>query len=629
MSKQSQRAARHQPGPQGRKGRGKTAGQHARPFTSSSEAPNEITQPGRWNDIFGSFPDGVVVSDRHGLILYANPAVRQLFEVSTGVLGAGADYQQFLRRYEIDAHHHPVSSPGWFTDLIRSAGEPEHRTSEFFEITLPSGRTAYLRLTSSPMVDARRQLVGVLTLFHEVTPCYEKARHLQRVQNAVMMFLEAIAHVPLEGDIALPEETSLLSPPALFVAQQLVEVIRHVLDCTQVWLTALGPLSGRMYFVASSGFTREQEAFHLQWRGRSVLSEYLDEAAIARLHLGREVIISTDSVSYPPGYQRSIDKAKVLGVPLFTSQRLTGVLIVAKQGVDSTYTQEEIDLVRVVAEQTNLVIDCLRVLQMQTEKHSTALVLNEMHRLSNEFLTLASHELRTPLTGIMGNIQVAQRRLERLKRQIEQQSNEVKDSLEAAQEPLAFASESARLQQRMINAMIDDARIQARTLLLYNKPLDLLALVRECIAEQQKPASQSTIILETRTLGDEVTVFADAERLKQVLRTYLENAQRSSPDGQPITVQLVVENRVVRVSVRDEGAGISLEEQERLWERFYRARGSAVQQELDLSLGLGFYLCRALIELHRGHVGVQSIPGHGATFWFTLPIVSPPADEGR
>jgi signal transduction histidine kinase len=280
-----------------------------------------------------------------------------------------------------------------------------------------------------------------------------------------------------------------------------------------------------------------------------------------------------------------------------------------------------------VAEQTGLVIDCLRFLQKQTEKRSTALVLNEMHRLSNEFLTLASHELRTPLTGIMGNIQVAQRRLERLKRQLENQPEHVKDSLEAAREPLAFASESARLQQRMINAMIDDARIQARTLLLYNKPLDLLSLVRECIAEQQKLAPEDRIVLETRTLGSEVTVYADAERLKQVLRTYLENARRSSPDEQPITVQLVVENRMVRVAVRDEGAGISLEEQERLWDRFYRARGSAVQQELDLSLGLGFYLCRALIELHHGQVGVQSTPGHGATFWFSLPIVQPPDEE--
>jgi signal transduction histidine kinase len=65
------------------------------------------------------------------------------------------------------------------------------------------------------------------------------------------------------------------------------------------------------------------------------------------------------------------------------------------------------------------------------------------------------------------------------------------------------------------------------------------------------------------------------------------------------------------------------DEQERLWERFYRAKGSAVQHELDLSLGLGFYLCRALIESHHGHVGVQSDPGGGETFWLTLPVVAP------
>ena len=68
------------------------------------------------------------------------------------------------------------------------------------------------------------------------------------------------------------------------------------------------------------------------------------------------------------------------------------------------------------------------------------------------------------------------------------------------------------------------------------------------------------------------------------------------------------------------GPGIALEEQGRIWGRFYYAKGIAVQHELSLSLGLGLYLCQAFIERHHGSVGVQSDPGHGTTFWFTLPI---------
>jgi len=121
-----------------------------------------------------------------------------------------------------------------------------------------------------------------------------------------------------------------------------------------------------------------------------------------------------------------------------------------------------------------------------------------------------------------------------------------------------------------------------------------------------------------------VPVLADAERITQVISRYLANALIYSPADQPVTVQLRVEGGVARVSVHDQGPGIPGEEQERIWERFYQVKGIAVQHELDLSLGLGFYLSRAFIERHQGSVGVQSAPGRGATFWFTLPVeVSP------
>ncbi|HEX7735528.1 MAG TPA: ATP-binding protein [Ktedonobacteraceae bacterium] len=83
-----------------------------------------------------------------------------------------------------------------------------------------------------------------------------------------------------------------------------------------------------------------------------------------------------------------------------------------------------------------------------------------------------------------------------------------------------------------------------------------------------------------------------------------------------------IEDQVARVAVHNEGAHIPPEEQQHLWERFYRAKGSAVQHELDLSVGLGFYLCKVFIERNQGSIGVQSAPGQGATFWFTVPLAT-------
>ena len=85
-------------------------------------------------------------------------------------------------------------------------------------------------------------------------------------------------------------------------------------------------------------------------------------------------------------------------------------------------------------------------------------------------------------------------------------------------------------------------------------------------------------------------------------------------------MRLTVDDAVACVSVHDEGPGIPLEEQGHIWERFYYTKDVAEQQEVDPGVGLGLYLSQTFIERHHGSTGVQSEPGHGTTFWFTLPI---------
>ena len=172
----------------------------------------------------------------------------------------------------------------------------------------------------------------------------------------------------------------------------------------------------------------------------------------------------------------------------------------------------------------------------------------------------------------------------------------------------------------MINDLIDDARIQTNTLPFSLHPEDLGTLLREVVARQQHVAPEHPIVLEVPSLEQGVPILADAGRIKHVLTTYLTNALTYSPPGRPVEVHVRVEDALARVSVHNEGAGIAREDLDHLWERFYRAKGSAVQHGLDLSCGLPLYLCRVFIERHEGSVGVQSAPGQGATFWLTVPI---------
>jgi signal transduction histidine kinase len=143
------------------------------------------------------------------------------------------------------------------------------------------------------------------------------------------------------------------------------------------------------------------------------------------------------------------------------------------------------------------------------------------------------------------------------------------------------------------------------------------------VAKQQESRPEWAIKLEILTPEPTIPALADAGRIIQVLTIYLTAALTSSPIEQPVTVQVQEEEQMVRVSVHSPGPGISPEEQLHLWDRFYRGKGSSVQHELDLSGGLRFYLCRALLEHHHGRVGLESAPGQGTTFWLTLPIAKP------
>ena len=111
-----------------------------------------------------------------------------------------------------------------------------------------------------------------------------------------------------------------------------------------------------------------------------------------------------------------------------------------------------------------------------------------------------------------------------------------------------------------------------------------------------------------------------AARIGQVVANYLTNALKYSSVDKPVTVSLEMEGPVARVSVQDEGPGLPPVEQERIWERFHRVRGVEVQTGSGIGLGLGLYISKTIITWHGGRVGVDSTPGQGSTFWFTLPL---------
>jgi PAS domain S-box-containing protein len=245
----------------------------------------------------------------------------------------------------------------------------------------------------------------------------------------------------------------------------------------------------------------------------------------------------------------------------------------------------------------------------------------ELEQQREAFVSLVTHELKNPLTALQGNIQLAQRLLTRLLGQAEHLTGGQQGMLEDVLTMLSRSQQPLRVQQRLINDLLDISYIQEDKVELCLAVFDLVGLVYETVQDHQAAYPSRLITLDLPE-QDSIPVYADRDRITQVLSNYLTNALKFAPTTKPIRVGMRLEAEAVRVWVQDQGPGLSAEQQAHIWQRFSQAPRIPVQSGWKMGLGLGLYICQQLISRQQGEVGVESLPGQGATFWFALPVHS-------
>ena len=248
----------------------------------------------------------------------------------------------------------------------------------------------------------------------------------------------------------------------------------------------------------------------------------------------------------------------------------------------------------------------LRRKNYQLEQQNRA--IEEANRLKTEFVSMVSHELRTPLTSIQG---FAELLLE---------GGEIAGE---ARESLTIVKKNADRLLGLINDLLDVARMEAGRIELHRTSLDLAHLIRE-VAGSLRPLIEAKRQRLRLDLGDALpAVWADANRVTQILTNLISNAHRYTPVEGGITVAARRDDRFVRVDVRDTGIGLSPEEQAQLFTKFFRAHDRSPQAAGGT--GLGLVITRLLVELHGGQITLTSAPGQGSTFTFSLPTLESPA----
>jgi two-component system phosphate regulon sensor histidine kinase PhoR len=232
----------------------------------------------------------------------------------------------------------------------------------------------------------------------------------------------------------------------------------------------------------------------------------------------------------------------------------------------------------------------------------------EAERMRSALLATVSHELRSPLTAISGYT-------ETLLRDGPWDDRTQREFLEV------IALSASRL-SGLVDNLLDAATLDAGVLRLQQEPVRVERVAERVLAQRRLLATNWTLHLETRPglpLAD-----ADPVRVEQIIANLVDNAIKYSPKGGPIRVRVwPTADGQVGVSVSDRGNGIPPEAMSHLFERFYRVEGAGVGVK---GAGLGLFICKSLVEAHGGRISVESTPGAGSTFSFTLPALADQSD---
>ncbi len=237
--------------------------------------------------------------------------------------------------------------------------------------------------------------------------------------------------------------------------------------------------------------------------------------------------------------------------------------------------------------------------------------LRELDRLKDEFIALVSHELRTPLTSIHGYLELV----------LDGGAGELAPEQERF---LTVVERNSKRLMQLVGDLLFMAQVEAGKLALDLEEVDLKEVLAECL-EAAKPVADDKQIELVADLADTPSMLGDRSRLAQVLDNLISNALKFTPSSGRVSVRVSRTGREALVEVSDTGVGIPAEEQERLFERFFRS-SNATEQAIP-GTGLGLTIAKTIVERHEGSIEIESAEGKGTTVRVRLPLGAAVAED--
>ncbi len=344
--------------------------------------------------------------------------------------------------------------------------------------------------------------------------------------------------------------------------------------------------------------------------------------------LGGMVVSGKKTVLIPPKEKYSEEERKTFAkdpvlaktgvdlgvvVPLIAGDKVLGVFALAQPEGAREYSTEDVLLLEAIGRQAGVAIQNARLYE-ETRQHLAALEkahqeLMVLDRMKSDFVSTVSHELRSPLAVIEGFAKTLSEHYDRI------DSETKRDSIEI------ILKKSIAL-EGLIENILDMSRIEEGRLDVSREPFDLIELCREVNDDQERIDGLHELLLEAE--DSNVVVVGDREKAEVALGNLVRNALKFSPEGGRVIVSVRRADGMAQISVSDEGIGIEPDEHERVFDRFYQVDSSETRS--FPGSGLGLYITRELVQSMGGTIRLESAPGKGSVFTFTLPLERRPGE---
>ena len=526
--------------------------------------------------VIENLADGIIVLDPLDRVVDANPTARRLLSVAPAAIVGRAVTEVLAARPDLLQQYQQASVPAR-PDAVAPGS-----------VSLPVIPTFTHEVRLTPLLNTRQQIRGSVLVIHDIS----ERRRLASLYTTLF---------------AMTRTTDLSS-----LLKLLVEQATNLLDASSGDLYLCQPGSRQLQCLVS--YQTEQDFTGL------VLP--FGEGVAGMVAATAKPLIVND---YPAWEHRAAAYASehsfraAMGAPLLWQGQATGVINVMRSADQAGFTDFDVQTLTIFASQAAVVVENARLLdttqhyaselEQRVSERTAALraaniKLQELDHMKNEFVSNISHELRTPLA----NIKLYLRLLET-------------GRAEKQPQYLATLHKESALLQTLIEDLLDLSRLDMKKAPANLATADLNELVQSWVNHRAGLIAERGHRWETDLQPDLPTVNADAHRLIQVLTNLLANAIYYTPPGgliQIITRRQVDDDKPwVTLSVRDNGPGISAEEQAAVFGRFFRgAAGRASQRP---GTGLGLAICQEIAQIHGGRLTLESSVGHGSTFTFWLP----------